>query len=102
MIDPSTMLLGMLIGALGFSAYMAGRRSHNLARMEIAAAVGTAKQEVGWTYERYRLESLRMDWVALPSSARAEYRRSWGEPTWSRPSTQKADPMADVAKVRGR
>lgn len=74
-------VLGMVV-----LAFIAGSSRGNLSRMEVVAAVHTAKQEVGWTFERYRIESLRMQWMALPLEARREYLQTWGRPTWSKDS----------------
>jgi len=95
-------LIGLfMIGMVVVLAWILGNSHGHLARMELVAAVHTAKTEVGWTYERYRLESLRMDWLALAPQARAEYSRSWGRPRWAFPSKDGHDPMGEVAKVRG-
>lgn len=92
---------GLLFGGMLVSMYMAGRNSGNLARMELTACLQVAKTEVGWQYERFRLQTLRMDWLALSSQSRQEYVRRWGHPSWSHASSSNPPP-ADVAVVRGR
>jgi hypothetical protein len=67
------------------AAVIFGRGSQNLSRMEIVAAVTTAKREVGWTYEKYRIEALRMEWMALAPEVRKEYIRAYGRPKWTTP-----------------
>ncbi|GAG55884.1 unnamed protein product [marine sediment metagenome] len=86
---------------IALAAYLAGRNSHNLARMEVTAAVQVAKQEVGWEYQRYRIESLRMDWLALKHQSRQEYVQRWGRPLWAK---DRGDPTdhRDVRLARGR
>ena len=76
----------VIMGIVIFIAWIAGSSKGNLSRMEVVAAVHTAKTEVGWTYERYRIESLRMEWCAMPLEAKREYIRSWGHPVWVKPS----------------
>ena len=76
-------LLALGLVCLVLGAFVMGRQTMNLHRMEIAAAVSVAKQEVGWNYERYRIEALRIDWMALPIETRKEYVRQWGRPTWA-------------------
>ena len=67
-------------------AWLLGRQTTHLNRMEQTAAVTVASREVSWTYEKHRLESLRIDWMALTDDARASYCRSWGTPKWALPS----------------
>jgi len=76
----------LIMAVVIFIAWLAGSSTGNLSRAEVAAAVHTAKTEVGWTYERYRIESLRMEWCAMPLEAKREYIRSWGHPVWVKPS----------------
>lgn len=104
LIDLAPVLLALLILGLGVTAYMTGRKSHSLARMEVTAAVQVAKQEVGWQYERYRIQALRMDWVALEPSARKEYVRTWGRPSWAgtAPDPDPLEGVPKVHRVRGR
>lgn len=89
----SVILVGLAIGVIGM-----GRSSNRLARMEIAAMVNVAKQEVGWEYERYRIEWLRMTWLTMPLEARREYTRRFGAPRWA--GDFKEDPLAGIDKVR--
>ena len=96
--DMYLILVGMVLGGMTIAAYGAGKGTHNLARMEITAAVQTAKQEVGWQYQRYRIESLRMDWCSLSVDARREYMRLYGRPKWA-DRLNVDDPMGDVPKV---
>jgi len=98
--DSLVWYLVAVLATVAFSFFMAGRQTTTLARMEIQAAVNVAKQEVGWEYQRLRLQSMRMDWVRLPVEARKEYERRWGNPTWSKESSQ-PDPVTDVPRVRG-
>jgi len=87
MAGESDFVIALLIMAVViFIAWVAGSSKGNLSRMEVVAAVHTAKTEVGWTYERYRLESLRIDYMALSPQARQEYVRMWGRPLWALPS----------------
>ncbi|GAG70510.1 unnamed protein product [marine sediment metagenome] len=80
-------VMTLLIMALViFIAWMAGTSKGNLGRMEIVAAVHTAKTDVGWTYERYRIEYLRMTWASMKVDAKREYIRAWGQPRWTLPS----------------
>jgi hypothetical protein len=90
MFDLVNFLLALGLVCLFLGAFALGRQTTNLHRMEIAAAVSVAKSEVGWTYERYRIESLRMDWVAMTVEARKEYVRTWDRPAWAKQSTGKA------------
>jgi hypothetical protein len=76
----------LIMGLVIYTAWIAGSSKGHLSRMEDVAAVHTARTEVGWTYERYRLESLRLDWLNLSPQARAEYTRTWGRPKWAMPS----------------
>lgn len=102
--DMYLMVLGIVIGAMTLIAYGAGKGTHNLARMEITAAVNTAKQEVGWEYQRYRIESMRMDWCNMSVDGRREYMRLYGRPKWA-DSVNIEDPLKDIPKVhmvRGR
>lgn len=85
-------------------AFRLGRQSNALAAMEVKAAAQVVKQEVGWEFQRYRIESLRMDWVALDPSARKEYTRTWPRPKWATTAGTK-DPLEGIAPVhvvRGR
>jgi len=76
----------VIMGVVILIAWVAGSSKGNLSRMEVVAAVHTAKTEVGWTYEHYRIETLRMQWMTMPLEGKREYIRSWGHPTWSKPS----------------
>ena len=100
--DVFVLVLAFVVGTVFVGAYMAGRNTSNLARMEVTAAIQTAKQEVGWTYERYRIEALRMDWVALMPEARREYVHTWGRPRWALPARAGPRDPDDLAEVRGR
>jgi hypothetical protein len=79
-------LLGLLL-----SSFLMGRQSHRLHLAEMTAAIAIAKQDIGWQFERYRLEVMRMEWIALPIETRKEYVRTWGRPTWTRQSTGQPD-----------
>lgn len=91
-------LVGMLVGGMTIGAFAFGKGAGSLARMEISAAVNVAKQEVGWEYQRYRIQALRMDWVALPIEARKEYVRVYGRPQWAARVTED-DPLEGVPHV---
>ena len=84
--DSEFMIVLAIMFGVVLIAWIAGSSKGNLSRMEVVAAVHTAKTEVGWTYERYRIESLRMEWCAMPLEAKREYIRSWGHPVWVKPS----------------
>jgi len=90
--DIVDLLSALFLLAIVLTAFLVGRQSNNLARMELTAAVSVAKQDVGWTYERYRLEAMRMEWLSLPVEARREYLRTWGRPTWAKASRTEEDP----------
>jgi len=94
-------LAGLILGAILVGMYGAGRHTGNLARMEMTAAIQTAKTEIGWQYERFRLQTLRMDWLNMDTQARLEYIRRWGTPSWAHASV-KSEPPGDVAVVRSR
>ena len=95
--DVEIVVMG-LMGLFVVLAWVLGRQSGNLARCEITAAVQVAKQEVGWEYQRYRIEALRMDWVALSPQARKEYCHTWSRPKWA--TTPKVlDEMGNVKMV---
>jgi hypothetical protein len=96
--DGTMVLAGILLGALAVAAFLAGRSSNRLAWMELSAAINVAKQEVGWEYQRYRIQALRMDWMALDPVARQEYVRRWGRPKWA--GTAKSEPLEGVTAVR--
>ena len=81
--DTVYILVLLIMAVVILIAWIAGSSTGNTSRMELVAAVQTARSEVGWTYERYRLESLRIDWLALTPQARQEYVRSWGRPKWA-------------------
>ena len=98
MTDWYPVLVGLVIGAMTMAAFLAGKGSGNLARMEVTAAVQVAKQEVGWEYQRYRIEAMRMDWVNLSPEARKEYVRTWARPKWASDAVDR-DPMLGVPKV---
>lgn len=76
----------VIMGIVILGAWLAGSSKGNHSRLELVAAVHTARSEVGWTYERYRLESLRIDFMALSPQSRQEYVRMWGRPKWAMPS----------------
>lgn len=99
MTDLAWFIIALVGGATFAGAYTFGRQASSLARMELVAAVQVAKQEVGWEYQRYRIEALRMDWVALDVAARKEYVRQWGRPRWAG-SEDSPDPLEGVAVVR--
>ena len=67
-------------------AWLLGRQTTHLNRMAQSAAVTTGNREATWTFEKFRFESLRIDWMALSDEARASYCRSWGTPRWALPS----------------
>ena len=81
--DMIDLLSALFLVAIVVVAFRLGRQSNTLARMEITAATQVAKQEVGWEYQRYRIEALRMDWVALSPQARKEYCHTWSRPKWA-------------------
>ena len=84
--NPTDILVLGLMCLFLVMAWLLGRQTSNLGLMAQTAAATTASREVGWTYERYRLESLRIEWMALPEDARASYCRTWGTPKWALPS----------------
>jgi hypothetical protein len=86
MYDTMNFMVALGLVCLVLVSYLMGRQSHRLHLMEMTAAIGIAKQDVSWQYERYRLEALRMDWVALAPEIRKEYVRTWGRPKWAKAS----------------
>jgi len=76
----------LIMGLVIVTAWIAGSSKGHLSRMEDVACVHTARTEVSWSYERYRLESLRIDFMALSPQSRQEYVRMWGRPKWAMPS----------------
>lgn len=100
MIDNAANFLAALgLVCLVLVAFLMGRQSHKLHLSELTAAISIAKQDIGWTYERYRLQVMRMDWVSLPPEIRKEYIRMFGRPAWAHAS-EKMNPQSTVAVVR--
>ena len=92
-------LVALGLVCLVLVSYLMGRQSHRLHLMEMTAAISIAKQDVSWEFQRYRIESLRMCWVALSPQARKEYTRTWSRPKWAR-TTKDHDTLEGVATVR--
>ena len=95
-----------MIIALGVAGYLAGRTSghgvKSMAIMEMNAAARTAKLEADHTYERYRIATVRMEWVGMAVEAKKEYVRLWGRPSWAHPSRAREQLLEAVSEVRGR
>jgi len=85
----------LIMAVVVFIAWVAGSSTGHMSSRELVAAVHTARSEVGWTFERFRIESLRIDWLALTPQARQEYVRSWGRPTWAMPSRGLVDDFTE-------
>jgi hypothetical protein len=95
--DNNLVLVSIVLGAFDLGAVGMGRTGRALDRMEIAAAANVAKQETTWQWEKYRIETLRMQWLTMPIEARREYARRYGAPRWA--GEAKVDPLEGVPKV---
>ena len=81
--NPINFMVALGLVCLVLVSYLMGRQSHRLHLMELTAAISIAKQDVSWEYQRFRVESMRMCWVALSPPARKEYCHTWSRPKWA-------------------
>jgi hypothetical protein len=104
MSDWQLFLVAMMLGGLAVASFLTGRRAGDLDRMGLMASIQTVKQEVALDYERLRLQSMRMAWVALPVEARREYVALYGRPKWAGKclTDDPLDGVPPVHQVRGR
>ena len=84
--NPINFMVAMGLVCLVLVSFLMGRQSHRLHQMELTAAISIAKHDIGWTFERFRIQTMRMEWVALPPQIRKEYIRMYGRPTWAKQS----------------
>ena len=96
--DSMNFLVALGLVCLVLVSFLMGRQSHRLHQMELTALISIARQDVSWQYERYRLDTMRMEWVALSPQARKEYVRTWSRPKWA--TTKDHDTLEGVATVR--
>lgn len=91
--------VAMLVMALVFTAYGVGKGNNRLAAMEARASSQIVSQEVSWEIARYRIQSLRMDWVSMAPSAQKTYIREFGRPSWAALHEIDVDPLKGVPLV---